>query len=329
VTTTSTTSTSQPGPGQAPDAKITGRTYYVSPSGNDSNSGLSPSLAWRTVDQVNRAQLQPGDGVLFQGGATFSDDLLMPGWGTSVSGTSSAPVVFGSYGTGQAYVTQGIWTKGESYLVFQDLQLGGPVTGLSGTGSYITLQNSTIKNVVSNVNNSEFGIVITGSYYTIRNNTIDHTGDSGILVLGDHHLIEYNSITNTSLDAAVTWGAHGIYLKSSDSSAIGNTISGYQTAGISIRYRNSVIENNTISGGPYGLCWHQYDTIAGTSHWLNNRISTTNLGIYISPSDVGGPTIESFVISGNTLVTPNPKGSWQPYEFDNTSPVSYTNNTVL
>src|SRR5207248_2672645 len=101
-------------PGVAPDSPILGRTLYVSPSGSDSNSGVSPDQAWRTVGQVNRAHLQPGDGVLFQGGATFSDDLLMPGWGSDVSGTRSAPVVFGSYGNGKASLPKGIWTKHES-----------------------------------------------------------------------------------------------------------------------------------------------------------------------------------------------------------------------
>ncbi|HZE04136.1 MAG TPA: hypothetical protein VE127_02865, partial [Solirubrobacteraceae bacterium] len=42
----------------------TGTTYYVSPSGSDSDSGTSPSRAWRTVKQVDRAALKPGDQVL-------------------------------------------------------------------------------------------------------------------------------------------------------------------------------------------------------------------------------------------------------------------------
>jgi hypothetical protein len=316
--------------GSAPDAPITGRTYYVSASGSDSNSGLSPDQSWRSVDQVNRTHLQPGDGVLFQGGATFSDDILMPGWGTDVSGTSSAPVVFGSYGGGRAALPKGIWTKHENWLVFQDLQLG-PDTGLSGTGTHITLQNSSIKNVVSNVHNCEFGIITTGSYYTFRDNTIDRTGDSGMLVLGDHYLIQDNTITNTGLDSAVTWGAHGIYLKAADSSAIGNTITNFQTSGISIRYRNSVVSGNTITNGQYGLAWHQYDTVAGTSHWTNNTINDARVvSVYVSPHDIGGYTRESFVISGNTINPPANTSGWVAFDLSHTSG-SYdrTANTVM
>ena len=48
------------------------RTYYVSPTGSDSNSGLSSSTPWQTVTKVNNTVLHPGDTVLFQGGQTFS-----------------------------------------------------------------------------------------------------------------------------------------------------------------------------------------------------------------------------------------------------------------
>jgi hypothetical protein len=43
----------------AGDAPILGRTYYVTPNGSDSNSGLGPTRAWRTVDEFNRAHLAP------------------------------------------------------------------------------------------------------------------------------------------------------------------------------------------------------------------------------------------------------------------------------
>ncbi len=61
---------------QAPALTITGTTYYVSLSGSDSNTGTSPASAWRTVGRVDQAELKPGDGVLFEGGATFTDTHL-------------------------------------------------------------------------------------------------------------------------------------------------------------------------------------------------------------------------------------------------------------
>ena len=79
-------------------------TYYVSPSGNDANSGTSQAQAWRTIDRVNQlgSGLQPGDQVLFQRGGTYRGRINV-----QTSGTSSQPIVLGSYGTGEAPVISG------------------------------------------------------------------------------------------------------------------------------------------------------------------------------------------------------------------------------
>src|SRR5947209_3234428 len=90
-------------------ASARSRTFYVARWGHNTRSGESPNRAWRSVDRVNKAHLHPGDRVLFEGGVTFSDDTLMPGWGTAVSGTRGRPVVFGSYGGGRAWLPKGIW----------------------------------------------------------------------------------------------------------------------------------------------------------------------------------------------------------------------------
>jgi parallel beta-helix repeat protein len=251
----------------------------------------------------------------------------MPGWGTGVSGTSQAPVVFGSYGQGKASLTKGLWTKAESYIVFQDFLLG-PDQGLTGSGQNITLQNSTIHNTTVS-GNCEYGVNTSGSYYTLRNNAIDHTGDSGMYLVGDHYTVQNNTITNTGQDPAVTWGTHGIYLKAPDSVLTGNTITNFRDEGISVRYRDTTVSNNTLSNGKYGLGFHEYDTIAATSHWTGNTITNTSIvGIYISPHDIGGYTDENFVITGNTIGKPSPLGAWIPWDIHTTGTVSMTSNPV-
>lgn len=71
-------------------------TYYVSESGgNDSNTGLSTSLAWKTLSRVNSATLLSGDKVLFKRGDTFVGTLIPP-----KSAISGSPVTYGAYGTG-------------------------------------------------------------------------------------------------------------------------------------------------------------------------------------------------------------------------------------
>jgi hypothetical protein len=278
-------------PVQAPTLSITGTTYYVSPSGSDSNSGTSPSSPWRTVKRVNEAQLRPGDGVLFQGGSTFSDETLMP----ADSGAAGSPIVFGSYGSGNAILPLGVWFKEESYFGFEHLTIssGG---NLQGTGNDVAVEWCTVEDT------DHVGIDAMGAGWTIDDNTLDKIGDSGMLLEGEDDTIAGNTITNTGLDGSIPYGKHGIYLKVIDATVTHNTIVNFSADGISARYRNSTISENYISGGPIGIAWFQYDPTAGTSHWTANTIlATTEVGIYVSPSNIGGSTRESFVIEDNTI----------------------------
>lgn len=293
------TPTPAPDPAPAPPVSISGRTFYVSATGSDVNAGTSPQAAWRTVTRVNRASLTPGDGVLFQGGATFSDDSLMP----ESSGTSGAPLVFGSYGTGRATLTEGSWFMGKSWLAFTDLAFTGLVQGVNGstngTGSHdILVQNSTFTGMTIAVNAANHS----DRNWTLRNNTIDGTRDSGVILNGEDHTVDSNTILNTGTDRSISYGKHGIYLKAANSRVTGNTIRNFEANGVSARYRNSVIEDNTISGGQIGIGWFQYDTTPGTSFWRNNAISDTSAAcLYVSQADDAGATRESFVVSNNRL----------------------------
>jgi hypothetical protein len=76
-------------------AASTGRTYYISTSGNDSNSGTSQSSPWASLSKVDATTFQPGDHILFRSGDTWHGQLWPKG-----SGTSSAPITIGGYGSG-------------------------------------------------------------------------------------------------------------------------------------------------------------------------------------------------------------------------------------
>jgi hypothetical protein len=72
-----------------------GQTYYVSPSGSDSNNGLSAGSPWQTVAKVNSTNLQPGDTVLFQRNGEWYESLNAPS-----SGAAGNSISFADYGTG-------------------------------------------------------------------------------------------------------------------------------------------------------------------------------------------------------------------------------------
>ena len=308
TTTTTTTTAPAPAPAPAPtpveapapaSVAITGRTFYVSPTGSDANAGTSSTAPWRTVGKVNNAALAPGDGVLFQAGATLSDATLMPGQ----SGGAGAPIVFGSYGAGKAKLTQGVWFSSKSWLTFTNLEIAGASQGISasagGSGSdHIVVSGTNIHDVSIAVNSANMA----DDDWTIQDNTVSQTGDSGMILLGSRFLVAGNTITDTGTNTGITYGKHGIYLKVIDARVLGNTIRRFHANGVSVRYRNSVVDGNVIEGGPIGIAWFQYDPVAGTSRWTNNQISrTTATCVYVSPSDEGGATRESFVISGNTM----------------------------
>ena len=78
-------------------------TYYISSSGNDSNSGTDPSSAWQTINKVNSFRnFKPGDNILFRRGDTFYGGLIV-----SNSGTSGSPITYGAYGSGAKPIITG------------------------------------------------------------------------------------------------------------------------------------------------------------------------------------------------------------------------------
>ncbi|MFJ9542170.1 right-handed parallel beta-helix repeat-containing protein [Streptomyces sp. NPDC101225] len=78
-----------------------GRTFYVSPQGDDSSDGLRPDSAWRTLRQADQVRYRPGDRLLLQGGETFKGSLRL---GKGEAGRPRQPVIVGSYGRGRAVV---------------------------------------------------------------------------------------------------------------------------------------------------------------------------------------------------------------------------------
>lgn len=74
---------------------VTGTSYYVSNSGDDSNDGLSPETAWATVDKVTKTKLNSGDGVFFKRGDVFREYVLNCQEGVTYSayGEGAKPII--------------------------------------------------------------------------------------------------------------------------------------------------------------------------------------------------------------------------------------------
>ncbi len=109
---------------------ISGRSYYVSPEGSDSNDGRSPARPWKTLAKVNAATFKPGDTIRFEGGNTFDSDELIYSSSLFVSnsGTIDSPIVYTSYGGERATINAdsvGIMCSGKEYVEIRSINVSG------------------------------------------------------------------------------------------------------------------------------------------------------------------------------------------------------------
>lgn len=288
----------------------TGTTYYVSPSGSDSAAG-SLIAPWKTVARVNRATLNPGDTVLFQGDSTFTDQTLMP----ASSGAFDTPVTFGSYGSGTAKIANpngAVWiVAGEHDLAFDGLDLsstGSIVFAAAGSGSGtsgITLRNSTI-------HDSPYAAVVVQSQdrnWTISGNVFRHTGDSGIIVQGAGVTIDRNTITDTGWNTALNYGKHGIYAKGPAMTISNNDISfNANGSAISLRYAGARVFSNLIHDTNYAVSFFPQDpSNTGVNRIFYNRMwNITGFAFYYAgTNDNGQPAAIDVVWASNTALLAN------------------------
>ncbi len=89
--------------------------YYVdATNGDDSNDGLSPGSAWKTISKVNSmiSTFEYGDSILFKRGETWTGSRLNI---ENIYGSKNNDIVFGAYGTGQKPVINTIEVQNHSW----------------------------------------------------------------------------------------------------------------------------------------------------------------------------------------------------------------------
>lgn len=283
---------------EGPGFGLGGRDFYVSPSGSDRNQGRSPNAPWRTLAKVDAAALLPGDRVHLEGGTVFTEPLAPY---AGMAGTFEAPIVFDSYGDGQATVAASIYLKTVSNLTFEDLYVS-PATGkgvfssaTGGGAQGITLRNLTISDVprtgINSDNPADEG-------WLIENVGIQHTGDSGIYFKGSDFSIRNSTIVDTGTDASIRYPRHAIYAAGPDTTIVNNTIADFSSSGISLRFQNAFVEGNRISGGAKGISFDNQATAPGRTDILYNTVSdVSDAGIVVAT-----PASESFLVADNTIV---------------------------
>lgn len=172
-------------------------TYYVSPTGDDGNNGLSEATPWRTLAKVNAPGIvyRPGDSILFKRGGVWGGTLALPH-----NGTADAPITYGAYGAGvdptfpggAAFVPQ---QNDRAWITFHHLR----VVDRSGAAAF----------KLHNANGIKF------SYCTLHNVGMSGTADgAGAIDIRGSQNIEISDCTigMTGGDCLWLWQVNGVKL---------------------------------------------------------------------------------------------------------------------
>jgi hypothetical protein len=298
--------------------------FYVSPSGSNSNPGTITS-PWLTIQHAANS-VQAGDVVYVRAG-TYNESVNI-----AVSGSATAgPVIFQNYpgeiaivdGTGLTPAgsnTQGLFNvEDESYVTIQGFEIQNFTTSnanatpagiwVSGSGSNIRILNNNVHNITttSEQNGNAFGISVYGSeapaaisYITISGNTVYDckTGNSETVNV-DGNVTNFTITSNT---------IH-------DNDNIGIDAIGFEGVSPDPAYdyaRNGVIGENTV----YNISairnpgeGNQYDADGiycdGCDNVIieRNNVSTSDLGIEVASEHSGH--VSTYVTVRNNLVFNN------------------------
>src|SRR3989441_4221006 len=276
--------------------------YVDALGGNDANSGLSATNAWRTLAQAS-AGVQPGDTVYLKG--SFPGQALRP----AVSGTAAQPIRFTSY-TGQtAAIDVGdsngttVWLQG-AYVIVDGLSItngtyfsvyldGGNHnvlrnSTLNATAVYITASNdnliegNTITNFGSEAANSGDSLILVNgaSRNRILSNTMRNAGhaligigNQGTTEVGDN-VVAHNVLSNPWANGLSLLGMTRRtvveYNQMSDDAKNGIN---YARAGINLTSTDNIIRYNTIfnNAGP-GIMMYSYNFQGMLQEAIGNQI---------------------------------------------------------
>lgn len=178
----------------AQHSALAASTYYVAPTGSDSNPGTT-AAPWRTIQKAANT-LAAGDTVVVQPG-TYGERVLM-----TRSGSSGLPITFLANGS----VSMKGFTIGASYITVRGFYITDtPNTNYdSGFGIYVKGSYNTIEDnyVYYALRGGVTLDAVKGNYGTtthnvVRNNRFERNGMLGIDCRGADNLIEDNEIWGT------------------------------------------------------------------------------------------------------------------------------------
>jgi hypothetical protein len=272
---------------------------YVSPAGNDSNSGSQNSPFATIVAASNAAQ--PGTTIYVAPG-TYAG-----GFETTASGTASAPITYVSevphgaviVGGGSANNSnQAGWENKGDYVKIQGFEIDGSGSqatswafGLYSGASHVTFQDNKVHDIMTDSSayanltgsgNGGAGIMM-DSYYggsdgNVTGNLVYNIGPAGMtssLVHGIYQtesgMVSNNVVHNVVGDGLTSWH------NAQDISFINNTVDRAGGSGILVGSNGSgtgggfTVENNIVSNSSNGI--YEEGTTGSNNTYSNNQLS--------------------------------------------------------
>ena len=208
-------------------------TFYVdSVGGNDSNSGLSTSSPWQSLNKVSQQTFQAGDHILLKAGSKWTGQQLYP----KGSGASGNPIYIDMYGSGnKPLIAEGgahhaaVYLFNQQYWDISNLEVTNTASALGNyQGVYVLGQDAGVLNHFyfhsMDIHN------VTGEVKWIKGNGIDAAKKTGGIIFQiqtttlvktkfNDILVENSNFTNNSFGSIIIKQASNWWSRSSATDA--------------------------------------------------------------------------------------------------------------
>jgi parallel beta-helix repeat protein/VCBS repeat-containing protein len=308
-----------------------GHDYYLSPTGDDGNSGkTSDQPMYSLAAMASAYNFQPGDVIhVAAGNYSLARDVNLT---AADSGTPGDPVTIQGPTTGAAVFDRGntngnvIDVNGATDIVIDHLTLQGGNLGVNATNgaARLTVSNSVLthdagggisvdatsnapqilKNAIDGITGYQ-AVYVAAPDAMISGNTINNNNELGVEVSGARDVVKANTIFSNSTGIS----SYGYGLSNADRIVIsGNTLHNNTGVGISTS-DNSLVSGNQVYSGSEGI------QISGGEATQNTVYGNSYLGIQAT----GG------LVDGNRVFNNNGTGIWAYYGADVSANHVYSN----